>query len=83
MLTEYINAAMHKAEYERLEDGVWFATIPGLDGLWASAPTVEKSREELRSALEGWLLLSLRMGDVIPVINDIDLNISLEPTEVA
>ena len=42
-LTEYLHAAMRHAEYERLDDGDWYAHIAGLPGLWASAKTVEES----------------------------------------
>jgi predicted RNase H-like HicB family nuclease len=57
-LTEYQHAAMRNAEYERLEDGDWYAHIPGLPGLWASAKTVEDTRNELLSALEDWLFVN-------------------------
>jgi predicted RNase H-like HicB family nuclease len=40
-LTEYLHAAMRQADYERLDDGNWYAHIEGLPGLWASAMTEE------------------------------------------
>ena len=49
---------MRHAEYERLEDGDWYAHIPGLPGLWASAKTVEDTRNDLASALEDWLYVN-------------------------
>jgi predicted RNase H-like HicB family nuclease len=57
-LTEYLRAAMRHAEYERLEEGDWYAHIPGLPGLWASAKTVEDTRNDLFSALEDWLYVN-------------------------
>jgi len=57
-LTEYLQAAMRHAEYERLDDGDWYAHIPGLVGLWASAKTVEDTRNDLFSALEDWLYIN-------------------------
>jgi predicted RNase H-like HicB family nuclease len=57
-LTEYLHAAMRHAEYERLEDGDWYAHIEGLPGLWASAKTVEDTRNDLLSALEDWLYVN-------------------------
>jgi predicted RNase H-like HicB family nuclease len=57
-LTEYQRAAMRNALYEQLEEGGWYAHIPGLPGLWASAPTVEDTRNELLSALEDWLYVN-------------------------
>lgn len=52
---EYLNAAMEKAEYEQMEDGRIFATIPRFDGLWAVGRTQEEADKELFSALKGWL----------------------------
>jgi predicted RNase H-like HicB family nuclease len=74
VLTDYIQAAMGRAEYERMEDGAWFARIPGFDGLWASGATVEATRQELRESLEDWLLLGLRLGHALPVVDGLDLN---------
>jgi predicted RNase H-like HicB family nuclease len=61
-LTEYLHAAMRHAEYERLEEGGWYAHIPGLPGLWASAGTVEDTRNDLLSALEDWLYVNAYVG---------------------
>jgi len=32
MLTKYIQKALEKAQYKVLEDGSWFAEIPGFQG---------------------------------------------------
>ena len=76
MLTLYINAAMRKAHYEILEgtEG-YIGKIPGLQGVWANADTLEACREELREVLEEWIILGLKMGHHIPVIDGIELNI--------
>jgi predicted RNase H-like HicB family nuclease len=57
-LTQYRRAAMRNAEYERLDDGDWYAHVPGLPGLWASAKTVEDARNELSSAVEDRLYIN-------------------------
>jgi predicted RNase H-like HicB family nuclease len=76
MLTAYINAALRKARYEILPDGEgYFGTIDALQGVWANADTLEACREELREVLEEWIVLGLRMGHVLPVVEDIDLNV--------
>ena len=69
MITEYISAALKKAEYKRLEDGSWFAEIPGFDGVWANGETVEICRSELSEVLEEWLILKIRDNDPLPVVN--------------
>lgn len=85
MLTEYIEAAMRHAAYGILEDGTFFATIPGFPGLWAhDAQSLEGCRDELRSTLEDWMLIGFRHGDALPVVDGIDLNIETDATaEVA
>jgi predicted RNase H-like HicB family nuclease len=75
MLTAYLNAAMSHAEYEDLGDEGWYARIPGFAGLWANATTLDDVRQELRSTLEDWLLIGLRLGHTLPVVDGIDLNI--------
>jgi predicted RNase H-like HicB family nuclease len=76
MLTAYINAAMRKAHYEILPDGEgYFGTIECLQGVWANADTLEACREELREALEEWIILGLRMGHPLPEIDGVTLNV--------
>ena len=78
MLTEYIGAAMHQATYELLpEDEGYYGEIGALPGVWADGPTLELCREELRQALEGWVVLGLRLGHTLPVLAGIDLNAPL------
>jgi predicted RNase H-like HicB family nuclease len=75
MLTAYINAAMRSAHYEILDGGEgYFGKIPGLQGVWANADTLEACRDELREVLEEWIILGLEMNHQIPVIDGIELN---------
>ena len=74
MFAEYIAKAVEKASYEKMENGRFFATLPGFKGLWAEGKTVESARRELIATLEDWLLLAIRCGDDVPVIGGIDLN---------
>lgn len=76
MLTEYIRAAMHHATYELLEDGEgFFGRIPGLQGVWSNADTVEACRDELQEALEDWILLRVRDGLTLPIVDGVNLNL--------
>lgn len=74
MLTEYIEAAMRKATYEKLEDGTYCGKIPECPGTIAFGGTLYECQIELRSLLEGWLLVKIRHGDHLPVIDGLDLN---------
>jgi len=78
MLTNYIRTAMHKATYELLEDGTFYGEIPECQGVWANAKTLEACREDLQDSLEGWILLALRLGHTLPILDGVDLNITKE-----
>lgn len=74
MLTAYIHAALRKAHYELLPDGEgYFGTIADLAGVWAQANTLEACREELREVLEEWIMIGLKMGHPLPVLDGIML----------
>ena len=76
MFTAYVNAAMKKAHYEILPNNEgYFGKIEGLQGVWANADSLEACREELKEVLEEWILLGIKMGHAIPIINGIDLNV--------
>jgi len=57
MFLEYLEAAVKQAQYKQLEDGSWFAEIPGYPGVWANAATIEDCRTEMIEVLEDWILL--------------------------
>ena len=74
MLTKYIEAAMAKAQYEIMEDGDYWGEIPGFQGVWGTGKSLESCRKELRSVLEGWLVLKLwDQDDDIPVVDKMSL----------
>ena len=74
MLTEYIEHAMRHAHYELMENGRFFGNIAPCKGAWGEGKTLEECREELRGALESWIIVGLRHGDALPVIDGIDVN---------
>ena len=78
MLTEYLNAALKKAEYKKIDDGTWYADIPDFPGVWANGDSVEVCRNELREVLEEWLVLKIRDADPIPAINGLEIQIKKE-----
>lgn len=76
MLIEYTQAAMHQAHYELLtDDKLFYGEIPGFDGVYATAESLEECRDELLSVLEDWLLLSIHKNLPVPVIGNISLEI--------
>ena len=78
MLFEYFQKALEKAQYKVLDDGTWFAEIPGFEGVWANAGTVEECRRELLEVLEEWLVLKIRDHDPIPELEGIEIRVREE-----
>ncbi|VVB97256.1 Uncharacterised protein [uncultured archaeon] len=74
MLIDYINKALSKAVYDKLEDDTFFGKIPDCPGVVAFGITLFECQNELKSALEGWLIVKIRHGDVLPVIDGLDIN---------
>ena len=44
MFENYLSKVLQKAEYKLLDDGNWFASVPGFEGVWANGKTVEETR---------------------------------------
>jgi predicted RNase H-like HicB family nuclease len=78
MLTAYIQAAMHRATYEILDDESFYGEISECPGVYANAETLEKCREQLQEVLEGWIVLGLRLGHRLPEIDGINLDADAE-----
>jgi predicted RNase H-like HicB family nuclease len=76
MVSEYVTAALHKAHYEILtEDGSYYGEIPGFEGVYANAQTLEACREELREVLEEWILVRVSRGLPLPVVDGRELTV--------
>src|SRR5208282_2588219 len=73
-LTAYIEAALELARYDKLEDGSFAGEIPKLKGVAAFGQSLRECESELRSTLEDWILVGLRLGHKLPVLAGIDLN---------
>ena len=68
MLMSYIGAAMRRARYEiLLDDSTFYGEIPGFDGVYANADTLEACREELREVLEEWILFRVSRNLLLPI----------------
>ena len=74
VLSRYIEQALAGATYDKLEDGSFAGRIPECTGVVAFAESLTACQQELRSTLEEWILLGLKLGHVLPVVAGIDLN---------
>ncbi len=76
MLTAYIKATMKKATYEILaDDNTFYGEIPGFDGVWANANTLEACRDELEEVLEEWILFRISRNLPLPSVDGMELKI--------
>ncbi|OEU82372.1 MAG: hypothetical protein BA865_00015 [Desulfobacterales bacterium S5133MH4] len=74
MLSGYIEEALAHATYDKLDDGTYAGRIPACKGVVAFGTTLRRCEDELRSTLEDWILVGLKLGHPLPVIASIDLN---------
>ena len=83
ILCDYISKALAQAVYEKLEDGTYAGKIPDCVGVLAFGSTLRNCEEDLHSTPEDWVLIGLKQGHKLPVIDGIDLNkdIVREPLE--
>jgi predicted RNase H-like HicB family nuclease len=74
ILSEYVERVMAQAVYDKLEDGTFAGKIPPCKGVVAFGRTLRECEDELHSTLEDWILVGLKLGHPLPVIEGIDLN---------
>jgi len=74
VLSDYVAEALAEAVYDKLEDGTFAGRIPICQGVVAFGASLRECEDTLRSTLEDWILLGLRMGHPLPVICGIDLS---------
>ena len=65
---------MANAVYDKLEDNTFTGRIPPCKGVLAFGAALRECEDELRSTLEDWILVGLKLGHPLPVIAGIDLN---------
>ncbi|MBI4552994.1 MAG: type II toxin-antitoxin system HicB family antitoxin [Candidatus Latescibacteria bacterium] len=71
ILSEYVEQAMAHAVYDKLDDGTFDGRIPECKGVIAFGTTLRECEDELRSTLEDWIVVGLKLGHVLPVIDNI------------
>ncbi len=74
VITDYIETLLSFAEYDKLEDGSYSGTIPKCKGVIAFGDSLKECQDELRSTLEDWILVGIKLGHPLPVIGKINLN---------
>jgi predicted RNase H-like HicB family nuclease len=81
---QYMEAAMKRAQVEQMEDGEWYASIPGLAGLWAVGASAQEARAQLHDALDGWIYVNATVGkNRLPDIGGVSLHTPAEKVKDA
>jgi predicted RNase H-like HicB family nuclease len=74
MITEYIDEALRRARYEKIDDEEpYYGEINELKGVWATGKTLEECRNNLKEVLEGWILVSIKKGLPIPKLGEFEI----------
>lgn len=76
LLSDYVTCAMAHAVYDKLDDGSYTGRIPPCKGVVAFGSTLYDCEATLRSTLEEWIVLGLKLDHPLPIIDNIDLNIT-------
>ena len=75
MIGKYIDKALHRARYVRVEGGTYAATVPGLRGVIATGPTLEACRDRLAEVVEEWVLVRVSRGLAVPPIGGVRVEV--------
>ena len=57
---------MREAAYDKLDDATFSGKIPSCPGVIAFGATLRECEDELRSTLEDWILVGLRLAIACP-----------------
>ncbi len=72
----YIQSALRQAKYEIIEDdGPFYGEIPGFQGVYSNADTLEDCRNELAEVLEEWIFFRISRNLEVPIVDEIKLEI--------
>ena len=65
VLTDYVESALARAVYEKLEDDTYAGRIPACTGVLSFGASLRECEDELRSTLEDWVLVGLELSHEI------------------
>lgn len=69
---EYVEEAVRRAVIQCERDGCT-VTVKGLPGCITFGDTPAEAIENLRDAVEAWVLTAIRFGDPVPALGDVEL----------
>jgi predicted RNase H-like HicB family nuclease len=75
MIRQYIEEALRRARYDKLEDGTFCAEVPRLRGIVAIGDTLEECRTQLAEVVEEWVLVRVAKGLSIPPLGKVEVKV--------
>lgn len=76
MLSDYIRAVMTQAQYRVVpENDAIYGEVPGFEGVYAEAETLECCRNDLAEALEEWIFFRVSRKLPVPQVEGVWLPI--------
>ncbi len=75
MIRQYVDEALRRAQYDKLEDGTFSAEVPELPGVLATGDALEACREELAEVVEEWVLVRVARGLDVPPLGGIEVKV--------
>jgi predicted RNase H-like HicB family nuclease len=76
MIRDYVEKALRRATYDKLEDGTFVGEVPGLRGVLSDARTLEECRDRLAEVVEEWILVRVARGLPIPRLEGVRVEIA-------
>lgn len=75
MIRQYVEEALKRARYDKLEDGMFCAHVPRLRGVLATGETLEQCRSQLAEVVEEWVLIRVAKRLAIPRLGRVEVKI--------
>ena len=75
MIRQYVEQALRRAHYDKLEDDTFCAEVPDLRGVLAIGDTLEECRDHLAEVVEEWVLVRVAKGLAIPPLGEIEVRV--------
>jgi len=75
MITQYVQQALRRARYEKLEDGTYYGEVPRLRGVLATARSLKACRKQLGEVVEEWVLVRVAKGLAVPAFGKVEVKV--------
>ncbi len=73
-IVDYMNAVLALAQFVELKDGSVYGEVSEFPGIETTGRNMDECKRELRSMIRDWITSAQRSGEILPVINGVDIN---------